>query len=450
MNRITDLQHHNLLNKLCVIMSTICLTLTIVTGQDIGIKTADQLRPVALVNARIITVSGSEIERGYVFFNEGKIVSVDSGLGEFSSDTRVIDCEGKRIYPGLISARSTLGLTEISSVEVSRDYNEYGELNPEVTAWVSVNPDSMLIPVTRANGILTAGVFPSGGLIAGHASVMALEGWTNESMVLAGDAGLVIEWPWLGSTDKNAKKRALEHIEELNALFKEALAYFNLKNTDPQAQTDLRLEGLRSVLPEGDADEKLKPVFILAQTYDQITSAIEFARKYKIDMVLVGGGGVVDCLPLLKQADVPVMLLGTYLLPTRKDADYDQHYRLPHILEEAGISWCLSSDEWAPHQRNLPYHAGSAVAYGLPGKVAIRSITLSAAELLGVDHLVGSIEKGKLATLILTDGDVLELTTNVEMAFIAGREVDLNSHHTRLRDKYIEKYRQLGLWPDEK
>jgi hypothetical protein len=331
---------------------------------------------------------------------------------------------------------------------------------PEVRAAVAVNPDSTLIPVTRANGVLAAGVFPSGGTIPGRASVMVLEGWTWEDMTVKDAAGLVVNWPmsrtinawWMESSEEEQNRNMRRGFERIENAFATAEAYARVRNADANAPTDLRWEAMRAVFPGGGdrtttprADTRVDPqlpVFVMAQDYDQITSAVSFCTRNDLRCVIVGGREAPQCAALLKKHDIPVIVIGTHNMPRRDDSPFDEPFTLPKQLEEAGVRWCLASGEETPHERNLPYNAGRAVAYGLDHDAAIRALTLSAAQILGVDDALGSIQAGKSATLLVTDGSPLELTTRIDAAFVHGKRIDLTSKHTELNKKYREKYRQ--------
>jgi imidazolonepropionase-like amidohydrolase len=418
-------------------------------AQDLIPQPAPQDRPIYLFDAVVHTVSGATHERGGLLLRDGKIERVfDGPASELPSDVRRIDAEGKHAYPGLISAWTSLGLTEVESLPETIDVDEVGDVNPEVRAAVAVNPDSTAIPVTRINGVLAAGVVPRGGLLPGYASAVALAGWTWEEMTLRDRAGLVLAWPGAGDGGRRrrqpdptaegpeAQRRA---VQQLEAAFAEARAYLRAREADPTLPTDIRKEALRPVL------EREAPVFVLASKLDDIVAAVGWCADQGVRAVLVGGRDAPACIDLLKRNDVAVILLGTHRLPDRRDADYDEPFRLPASLEAAGLRWCLATDGGFANERNLPYHAGTAIAHGLPREVALRSITLSAAEILGVADRLGSLEAGKDATLFLADGPPWELTTKVTQAFIAGREVPLRSKHTDLDEKYRAKYRQRGL-----
>lgn len=422
-------------------------------GQDLGKRPGTQSVPIAITNAMVHPVSSAAIERGYVLFEGGRISAVGAMEGApkgFPDKTRVIDAKGKHVYPGLIAAQTQTGLTEIGAVRASQDANEVGESTPEVQAATAVNPDSTLIPVTRLNGVLAAGVFPTGGLIPGRVSVMRFEGWTNEDMTVKKNAGLVVAWPamrtvtawWMDKSEDEQRKDIAKNIARLRDTIATAKSYLAAKDAPGSTvATDVRWEAMRGVFASGSAPAAL-PVFIEAQEYEQITAAVTYAMEQGMRPVIVGGRDAPLCAELLKKHDVPVIVLGTHQMPRRDDSAYDEAFTLPARLKAAGVRFCLASGEETPHERNLPYNAARAAAYGLDRVSALASVTLWGAQILGVGDVLGSLEKGKEATLIVTDGDVLEVATNTEMAFVQGKEIELSSKQSVLAQKYREKYAQ--------
>jgi len=424
-------------------------------AQDLGIKAPPQDKIVFIFNAEIHPVAGEVIENGYITFEDGRITDVGRGGGpSFAPGTELelIDAGGKRVYPGLIGANTLTGLVEVNSVRATQDYSETGDIAPEVRAAVAVNPDSTIIPVTRKNGILTVGVLPMGGLIPGRASVIRMDGWTWEDLAVKDAAGLMVNWPslrtisarWMTRSDSDQLEQARTRLRAIDDAFDAAAAYVAAREADPTLAEDLRWEAVRPVLA-GEV-----PVFIRATEMEQIQSAVSWAVRRKLKAVIVGGHDAHLCAELLKKHDIGVIVTGTHRMPKRADSPYDEPFVLPRILEEQGVRWCLATGGGsfdAAHERNLPYHAATAVAFGLSEEAAIRAITLSAAELLGVGDRLGSLEVGKAATLIITDGSPLEVHTRVERAFIDGREISLENKQTALERKYREKYRQIRPAP---
>lgn len=426
-------------------------------AQDLTVKAPPQSRPVVVTGATVYPVSGPPIENGTVLFIDGVIRQVAGPGATLDLPERVvpetIDASGKRLYPGLIAPATTLGLMEIGAVRATRDISEVGGITPETRAAVAVNPDSWHFPVTRLAGVLTAAVFPDGGAIPGRASVIRLDGWTWESMAVRDDAGLVIDWPnlrpirawWMERSEDDQRKESQKALQRIEDAFTHAEAYIKARSAEPDTPVSVRWEAVRPVL------EGKRPVFVRAQDLEQIQSAVTWAAKRKISLVIVGGRDAPLCVDLLKKHNVGVIVSGTHRLPRRADAAYDEPFTLPAELQRAGIRWALAAPGQTDrgNDRNLPLQAATAVAYGLDHDAALRSITLSAAELLGVSDTLGSIQPGKAATLILTTGDPLEVTTRIDAAWIDGRRIDLSSKQTVLAEKYREKYRQLGLIPSK-
>lgn len=424
------------------------------SAQDLGIKALPQEKPILITGATVHPVSGPDIENGVVMFADGKLglIGPASELDRvrLSGDVQRIDATGKHIYPGLIGANTVMGLMEIGAARATIDYAEVGDVSPEVRAAVAVNPDSTIIPVTRRNGILTVGVMPMGGTIPGRASVVRMDGWTWEDMAVKADAGVIVNWPnlrpirapWMDKSEDDQLEETRKSLDVIDEAFNRAKAYIAAKKSDPTLATDLRWEAMRGCLENGDR------VFVRANELEQIQSAVAFGERQGVKVVIVGGRDAIHCVDLLKRHEVPVMVTGTLKLPRRRDSAYDEAYTLPAQLEAAGVTWCLASNGGSfetPLERNLPYHAAMAVAYGLSPEAALRSITLSAAQLLGVGDQLGSLESGKAATFIVTDGNPLEVTTKVERAFIDGRAIDLTDKQTALAEKYREKYKRLNI-----
>ncbi|MFP6753356.1 MAG: amidohydrolase family protein, partial [Pirellulaceae bacterium] len=343
-------------------------------------------------------------------------------------------------------AYTNLGLVEINSIRATRDEREAGNLNPNVRAEIAVNPDSELIPVARSNGVLLALTAPTGGLLSGKSAVLQLDGWTWEDLTVKSGAGMHISWPSMSPVsdwwiEKSAKDQIQERDKQLKLLeetFKQARLSMQARQGKEKVPGDLRLEAMIPVL------QGRQPIIVSANSISQIQSAVAFAVRQKVRLIIFGGYDAPACSALLKQHAVPVIVGSVYRLPRRRGDDYDAAFTLPARLHQAGVSFCIASNGrfGASNVRNLPYHAATAVAYGLPAEEAIRAITLSPAQILGVDDQVGSITSGHDATLIVTSGDPLETTTRVEHAFVQGRQVDLSNKHTRLWQKYRTKYQQ--------
>ena len=413
-----------------------------------------QTKPILLVGGDVYTVSGDVIRGGQVLFENGKITAVGQDLsGTASASATRIDCTGKRVYPGLIAANTELGLVEIDSVRATRDQSETGTVNPNVRAEVAVNPDSELIPVARATGILLALTAPAGGTVAGTSAVIQLDGWTWEDMTFKSPIGVHVNWPrmapmrawFMRQREQQQTQRRDEALKTLKQTFDDARAYLTARNAaganggGHPVDFDARWEAMIPLL------ERKIPLMAEANELQQIQSAVAFAAKENVRMVVVGGQDAPLCADLLKRYDIPVIVDGTQRLPQRRNDPYDDAATVPARLKDAGVAFCIAGNRGAAHARNLPYHAATAAAFGLSPEDALKSITLYPAQILGIADRAGSIEPGKDATLIVCDGDILETPTHVERAFIQGREIDLSNKQVKLWEKYKEKYKRMGI-----
>lgn len=403
---------------------------------------------IVLEGATVFPVSAPAIENGVVIVDDGVIVHVgEAGTGS-RDDATVVDLSGRHLYPGLIAATSSLGLTEINSVRATNDVYEMGDHNARLYAYRAVNPDSELIPTTRSNGVTHANVVPGGSLVRGHAGLLALDGWTWEDRLVNGPSGLHLSWPSMrlrrgddAPPLKKQKKERTERIDELHAWLDDARAY--LAAVDAQGKRgaeavdrDLEFEAWRATL-----DREI-PLFVHADDARQITAALEFAAEEDLRLVIVGGRDAPHVAEDLAAADVPVILEAVMGRPAHDHDHPWTGYERAADLNAAGVAVAISvgSGGWADTiNRNLPFHAGMARAHGLPDDAALASVTLVPARILGVDDRMGSLEVGKRAHLIATTGDVLDIRSRVERMWIDGREVDLDDRHKRLFRKYSNR-----------
>ena len=410
-----------------------------------------QDHPIALVGGTIHTVTGPVIEGGTILFDKGKIVALGTGV-DLPKGTETIDVKGKHIYPGMIDSRSAIGLVEIEAVRATRDVSETGSINPNIRAEAAVNPESEVIPVSRANGVTLAMTMPDGGTISGTAAIIALDGWTWEEMTFKAPAGLVVNWPsmtinhawWERRSEEEQKKGRDKALSELRNAFRDARAYLKAKRSElsagiPFHKTDLRWEAMAPVF-----DGRI-PVLADAEEIQQIQAAVGWAEQENIKLVILGGYDSWRAAELLKAKNIPVIVNPTLRTPWRRWEEYDDPMALPKKLYDAGVRFCIAGDVDPSNERNLPYNAAMAASYGLPKDEALKSVTLYPAQILGIADRVGSLEVGKDATIIVTDGDPLEIMSNVRMEFIQGKNISLTSKHTRLYEKYKEKYRRMGI-----
>ena len=393
----------------------------------------------AIVGATVHPVSGPAIENGAVVVRNGAIAWVGPAA-QAPAVAETIRLEGRHLWPGILDADTVIGLTEIGSVRGSVDIGEVDPISPDNRVELAVNPDSEIIPVTRAGGITHAAVGTRGGLIGGTAALIRLDGWTWEDLTVAAPAALRVDYPeWETAAQTPAareerKKQREKALKDLQEAFAAARAYRTaLRAESARGAATLRRDpALEAIVPALDGRI---PVHVEADSVRQIRDAVAWAEREGVRMVLLGGRDAWRVADLLREKDVPVILDSLLRLPARRDEDYDVAFAQPERLRAAGVRFCLSGGG-ASNERNLPFTAGMAAAYGLPRDIAVRSVTLSPAEILGVADKLGSIEPGKSASLVATDGDLLEIRTHVERVWIDGRPADLGNRHQRLYDRY--------------
>jgi imidazolonepropionase-like amidohydrolase len=412
-----------------------------------------QSEPILFAGATIHTVSGETIANGRMLVSNGRIEAIAGANDSSVSADRAVDLSGLHVYPGLISADTVLGLVEIEAVRATVDVAEPGPINPNTRAEIAVNPDSENLPVARANGILIALTAPLTGasLIAGRSAAIQLDGWTTEDMTLQAPIAMHISLPNLRVPDGVREPQRRQFIERrderlglLRSSFEDALAYRKAKAAGEIPEIDRRWDAMIPVF-----DREL-PVFAHVDDLMQIRYALRLADEFAFDLVIVGGADAWRIADVLSAREVPVIISGLHRPPMRRWEAYSTPSENPIRLHEAGVKVAIANMGGtfvAPTERNLPYEAAEAVAWGLDPDEALRMITLYPAEILGIDDRVGSIEPGKDATFIVTNGNPLDIRTNVARAFVQGREIDLSSRHTVLNDKYSERLRQIREQP---
>ena len=413
----------------------------------------DQKRPILLKGGTIHTMTGDILEGYDLLFAKGKIISIDEEI-QPSPETDVYDVYEKHIVPGYIAAHTRIGLTEISAVKQTNDHSETGDYNPNTRANVSYNPDSDLITVTRSNGILIANSVPSSGRISGQSSVMLLDGWTWEDATIKHPGGLNLNWPNMRiNYNPNAKKKEKEQkedykksIRELDNFIRDVRAYHQRRTVRERRAEDKQLSDLRLESMVHYVIDK-NPIHVKANDIRQIEAAINWAKKHNLKIVIVGGRDSWMNTDLLIRENIPVILTTIQTTPRRRHEPIHLPYKVPSLLQKAGVQFCISTDYGYPldgHVRTLPNEAMRAVTWGLTKQEAMRAITLSAAEILGIDDLVGSLEPGKDATFFISETDPMLIETNPVKAYIRGREVDLSDRQKMLWEKYREKYKRMG------
>jgi imidazolonepropionase-like amidohydrolase len=412
----------------------------------IGIRAQSPNESYVIRNARVVTVTGPVIEKGTVVVSNGRIAAVGANV-QGPAGAKIIDATGLSVYPGMIDAGTVLGLTEIGSVAGTVDTSEIGDNNADIHVDVAIHPDSTHIGVTRVVGVTTVLTAPRGGTIAGQSALINLDGWVPKEMILKSPVAMHINWPSEGGGGRGgfgggqrrsgpeARRERERRIDDLKQAIRDAKAYSDAKDarakdsTLPRMNFDLKLEALAPVA-RGEM-----PVIVSANEERAIKAAIAFADEMKVKMVLAGGAEAYKVAEQLKTKNIPVIVGAVLRMPSNEDDPYDMAFANAGILSKAGVKIAFQTTDSA-HVRELPYNAGMAAAFGLPKEEALKAVTIYPAEILGVADRVGSIEKGKIANLIVTDGDPLEILTQVKHLFINGRQIPLASRHTELYERY--------------
>jgi imidazolonepropionase-like amidohydrolase len=416
-----------------------------------------------LTGATVHTVSGPTLTNAQVLIKDGRIEAVEKIIRTRADKTVKLD--GLHLYPGLIAASTSLGLVEINAVRSTRDMSEVGEYAPDVESWIAVNPDSELIPVARANGITHVLPVPMGGIVAGQSGLVALDGWTAEQMTFKAPAALHLFWPGMNLDttprdevkDKSKWKSLEEQAQERRAKLKAVEDFFEEARAYAKAREQGGKNGLpaENIVPAWEAMLPYvrgeRPVMVHADDVRQIKTAVKWAETNSWKIILAGAKDAWQLADLLADRKIPVIYERIYNLgselsstPARDTYRYDAYFRAPEILRKAGVKVIFSEGlggAAATTIRNLPYSAAQAVAFGLPEDEALKGITLYPAEILGVADRLGSLEAGKDATFFAADGDILDIRSNVKRMWIAGKEVSLESRHTKLYEKYKSRPR---------
>ncbi len=393
---------------------------------------------VAITGATLHTVSNGMIENGILTFENGKITGVYQAGGVDISGYQTINAEGQHVYPGFIMPDSQLGLVEVDALRHTRDFRERGDLNPSVRTLTSFNTDSELIPTMRFNGILIAQIAPIGGLVSGTSSIVQLDAWNWEDAALKIDDGVHINWPaksyykYDDTSDSivlEPNKSYADDRSQLTTLFKDAAVN--------QDSSNLKLKALAGVY---DGSQTL---YLYANKPNTIIEAVTLLKQAGVKrLVLKTGAGALLATEILQQHNIPVIIDTLHNLPGQDHHDIDQVFRLPQELQAHGIRVGLSNNSWLMSTRNLAFNAGSAVAYGMSKEQALRMITLSNAEILGIADRVGSLEVGKDATLFISKGDALDMRgQQLTTAWIEGRQIELEAMQQELFQRFSKKYR---------
>lgn len=432
------------MKKISVVL--LCISFFTLHAQDVIYPAKANTGSFTIINATIHIGNGKIIENGYVTINKSSIESVGEMSSLNNKSNKTIDAKGKHVYPGLILPTSQLGIKEIggNAVRGSNDYLEIGETNTNIRSIAAYNADSKIIRTVLTNGILLAHIVPLGSFVSGTSSIVQLDAWNYEDASYKIDNGINLFMPSLlprpsggrfggfGNTPQNDPiKDALEKIEGVKQMFREAKAYFKTPNATPNIKFDA-VKGLFN---------KQQKLFVHCNQVKQMLLAIDFVKEFDFDVVLVGASESYQIAKLLKDNNISVILTQQHSLPTLDDDDIDQPYKQATILQKAGVLFCINDDDEQNRGRNLPFNAGTAAAYGLSKEEALQAITLNTAKILGIDDKTGSIEIGKDANIIISEGDVLDMkTSKVVYAFIQGRQVSLDDKHKQLNERYKQKY----------
>lgn len=391
--------------------------------------------------------NGEVIELSYITFTDGKLDMVADVKG-IKIDPRafdtIIELDGKHVYPALISPNTILGLQEAESVRPSSDYSEVGGINPHVRSLIAYNTDSKILPTVKTNGVLYTQCTPRNGLICGSSSILATEGWNWEDAVLKADDGIHVNFPktiqkngWWAEPEPSGKNtRFDEELAALTKFFEDASAY--CKNPAGTFEMNVRFEAMRKIF------NGTQNLYLHANSAKDIVLAINFAKKYSVKKpVIVGGKDAWKITSFLRENKIPVMLNRIFDLPENTDEDVDITFRTPALLQKDSVLFCLQmeGDMEAMQSRNLPFLAGYAAAYGLTKEQALQSVTLNTSKILGIDNMVGSLETNKVASLVVSDGDILDIKSNkIIAAYINGKPVNLINEQQKLYEKYKTKY----------
>jgi imidazolonepropionase-like amidohydrolase len=420
-------------------------------AQESVLPSPPQKGIIFIKNATIHVGNGTVINNGSIQIKDGKIEKVGADIPMPQGNVKVIDAAGKQVYPGVILPVSNLGLVEISSIRASADVREIGDMNPNVRSIVAYNTDSKVINTLRSQGVLMANVVPQGSFLAGSSSVVQLDAWNYQDAAVKTDVGMHLYMPSLmprpdfgrfgggggrfgpqQSSGTDPVKEGLAKIEELKSFFLQAKAYL----AEPtHKETNLKFESVKGLF------DKTQKFYVHANTVRQMLVAIDFVKQFNFDVVIVGGSDSWQIADLLKQNNVSVVLSQMHSLPTSTDDDVDQPYKSAAALQKAGVVFSISDDDPQTRGKNILFNAGTAAAYGLTKEQALQAITLNAAKIMGVEDKAGSIEVGKDANIVISEGDILDMkSSKVTDALIQGREVDLTDKHKLLNDRFNKKY----------
>lgn len=398
-----------------------------------------QSKPIVITGATLHIGNGEVIPNGILVMEKGKLRIG----GTVSGDAERIDATGKHIYPGIIAPNTNLGLVEVSSTKSTADFNEIGDMNPNIRSIIAYNTDSKVINTLRSNGVLLANIVPQGGMISGSSTVVQLDAWNWEDAAYAIDNGVHMTFPALINRPMQLRRRGgdsdpirsgLARIEAARKFFTEARAYLTEKT---HTSTNLKFEATKGLF------DRSKSLYVHCDLVKEMLTAIHFAKEFNFKLVLVGAADAWMIADILASNKVAVILAGPHALPATDDDAVDQPYKTGAQLQKAGVlfSFCQDTGDGYTQNRNMPFMAGTMAAYGLTKEQALQAITLDAAKILGIDARTGSLETGKDANIVISSGDILDMKSSiVTHAFIQGRAINLDNKHTQLFNRYKYKY----------
>lgn len=443
------------MKKIFSTLSVLLLVAGFTKAQEVIYPAKENKGRIYITNGTVHVGNGTVLENATIEINGSKITNVGTNITPSASGATVIDAKGKHVYPGLILPSSDLGLKEIGAgVRASNDFSELGDYNSNIRSITAYNTDSRVIGVLRSNGILLANVVPAGGSVSGSSTVVQLDAWNWEDAAYDMDGGMHINMPsfinrfgrrggggippallaqlGLSAGPADPAKAALDKVEEIKSFFRQAKAYLQ----EPTHSTvNLKFESLKNLF------NKKQKLFVHGDQVKQMLIAIDFAKEFGFDVVIVGGSESFQIADLLKANNIAVILGEEHSLPATEDDDVDQPYKTPAALQKAGVLFALNDESSNTRYRNLSYNAGTAATYGLTKEQALQAITLNAAKILGIDARTGSLEAGKDANIIISEGDILDMkSSNVTDAFIQGRKVSLDNKQKQLYERYMYKY----------
>lgn len=402
-----------------------------------------QTNAITIVGATAHLGTGKVIENSLIIFENSKFTVVaDATMTKIAYRGEIIQAEGKHIYPGFILPNSTIGLGEIDAVKATLDFQEMGNFKPHIRSIIAYNPESKVTETLRANGILFAQVTPRGGRISGTSTIVQLDAWNYEDAIIKEDDGIHLNWPesfrrsgwWAEPGSIAPNKNYVNQVQQIKD-------FFNNSKADNSTSVDLKSKSMQGLFTG------TKTLFVHVNGEREMVEVIDFKNKLQLKkIVIVGGFEAYKITDLLRENNIPIILKRIHALPTATDQDIKLPFKMPYLLQNAGLLVALEVDGGRMERmqsRNLPFYAGTAIAYGLDYEKAVAMLTLNPAKILGVDDKIGSIEVNKDASFIISSGDVFDMrTSNIEKAYINGRTINLDTHQKRLYRKFSKKYSQ--------